>query len=354
MACGTARAMAAGHRFSAPGFDAGNGLAYLLATHHDGHDALWVSVFNSGPVAARRTGPAPLERRVRRAAHRRPLQHGRDTDRRWRPRAVGLLAQWPYPDLSRSGAGVRPTLRPAVQCHPRRQHVAQPQRPLRAVGRHRRRRGPRDRGRQRSGRPSRCWARTRPAYSACWWTTTRTATSACGSAPMATAWDSTNTVTGVTSARPAGSSPMATVSMIARADDAQGQSARLAGHRRGPAAAGARRTAFRAGRHALAASARPATERHAQPPDRRPGRSNGSPPTPPASTVCATASGRLSARRRRRHMVGDASCWRTPPPTAHRGCGRPATRAWRASTARNGCCWAGTSACPAWTCSACS
>jgi len=35
-------------RFSAPGFDVGNGLAYLLATNHDGHDALWVSVFNSG------------------------------------------------------------------------------------------------------------------------------------------------------------------------------------------------------------------------------------------------------------------------------------------------------------------
>lgn len=35
-------------RFSAPGFDASNGLAYLLATNHDGHEALWVSVFNSG------------------------------------------------------------------------------------------------------------------------------------------------------------------------------------------------------------------------------------------------------------------------------------------------------------------
>lgn len=35
-------------RFHAPGFDAGNGLEYLLATRHDGHDALWISVFNSG------------------------------------------------------------------------------------------------------------------------------------------------------------------------------------------------------------------------------------------------------------------------------------------------------------------
>lgn len=35
-------------RFSAAGFDPGNGLAYLLATRHDGQDALWVSVYNSG------------------------------------------------------------------------------------------------------------------------------------------------------------------------------------------------------------------------------------------------------------------------------------------------------------------
>ncbi|MEO7066221.1 MAG: GGDEF domain-containing protein, partial [Rhodanobacter sp.] len=35
-------------RFTAPGFNASNGLAYLLASHHDGHDALWISVFNSG------------------------------------------------------------------------------------------------------------------------------------------------------------------------------------------------------------------------------------------------------------------------------------------------------------------
>ena len=35
-------------RFSTRDFDASNGLEYLLATHHDGHDALWISVFNSG------------------------------------------------------------------------------------------------------------------------------------------------------------------------------------------------------------------------------------------------------------------------------------------------------------------
>ncbi|MEO7065380.1 MAG: diguanylate cyclase [Rhodanobacter sp.] len=35
-------------RFSTPGFDASNGLNYLLATHHDGHDALWISVYSSG------------------------------------------------------------------------------------------------------------------------------------------------------------------------------------------------------------------------------------------------------------------------------------------------------------------
>ncbi|MHB1059530.1 MAG: ligand-binding sensor domain-containing diguanylate cyclase [Rhodanobacter sp.] len=35
-------------RFSANGFDAGNGLAYLLATRHDEQEALWVSDYNSG------------------------------------------------------------------------------------------------------------------------------------------------------------------------------------------------------------------------------------------------------------------------------------------------------------------
>ncbi|SFL14216.1 ligand-binding sensor domain-containing diguanylate cyclase [Rhodanobacter glycinis] len=35
-------------RFRAPGFDAGNGLEYLLATRNEGHEALWISVFNSG------------------------------------------------------------------------------------------------------------------------------------------------------------------------------------------------------------------------------------------------------------------------------------------------------------------
>ena len=35
-------------RFSMPGFNASNGLAYLLATRDDGHDALWVSVYHSG------------------------------------------------------------------------------------------------------------------------------------------------------------------------------------------------------------------------------------------------------------------------------------------------------------------
>lgn len=35
-------------RFRAPGFDTGNGLEYLLATRQDGHEALWISVFNSG------------------------------------------------------------------------------------------------------------------------------------------------------------------------------------------------------------------------------------------------------------------------------------------------------------------
>jgi diguanylate cyclase (GGDEF)-like protein len=34
--------------FGAPGFDASNGLEYLLATHHGKHEALWISVFNSG------------------------------------------------------------------------------------------------------------------------------------------------------------------------------------------------------------------------------------------------------------------------------------------------------------------
>lgn len=35
-------------RFQTPGFDTGHGLEYLLVTRHDGHEALWISVFNSG------------------------------------------------------------------------------------------------------------------------------------------------------------------------------------------------------------------------------------------------------------------------------------------------------------------
>ena len=58
--------------------------------------------------------------------------------------------------------------------------------------------------------------------------------------------------------------------MIARADDLHGQSARLAGNGRGSPAACSRRAGVRARRHALGARARPASERHAQSPYRRP------------------------------------------------------------------------------------